>query len=588
MRAAITILVVVASFTAAAAPCLAAQAERPNVIVILTDDQGYGDYGFMGNPVIRTPNLDTLASASAQMKTFYVSPVCSPTRACLMTGRYNYRTRAIDTFIGRAMMDPSEVTIAEALREAGYVTGIFGKWHLGDNYPMRAIDQGFDEALVICGGGIGQPSDPPGGEGKYTDPVLFHNGQRMQAKGYCTDAYFDAAMKWIEGTRKSDRPFFAYIPTNAPHNPLKDIPEDWYRKYKAMDLSPVVVRQRDTKPSEKELDDLARIFAMISNIDDNVGRLMAQLREWKLEDNTIVIFFGDNGPAGRRYVGPLRGTKGQVYEGGIRTPLIVHWPARLKAGHASDYPAAHIDIMPTLLDACGVAVPKGLKLDGMSILPVLDGRATAGPDRTLFIQSQRGDKPVLYHNFMARDREWKLLNASGFGPEQLPGPPKFELYHVTDDPGERKNLAAEHPEIVERLKAQYEAWFKDVSSTRPDNYDPPRIVIGSPHENPVTLTHQDWRHTKGRQWTPDSNGCWWLRVDHDGKYDIRLRFPATETAGKAELSIGDLRPTAEIKSGATEYLFEDLPLARGDVFLQATLTFGDKHHGPHQVDVIAK
>jgi len=458
---------------------------RPNVVLVMTDDHGYGDFGCTGNPVIRTPNVDSLYSDSARMTHFYVSPVCAPTRACLMTGRYNYRTRAIDTYIGRAMMEPQEVTVAEALRDAGYATGIFGKWHLGDCHPMRAMDQGFEEALVIHGGGIAQASDPPGGEGKYTDPILFHNGRAEPQTGYCTDVYFDAALKWMKTCVEGKRPFFAYIPTNAPHDPLNDIPQKLYQQYKTMDLSPVVLTKSGGKPEEKELDRVARIFAMITNIDENVGKLVAGLDRLGVANDTIVIFLTDNGPASRRYVGPFRGTKADVHDGGVRTLLLVRWPARLKAGHTSDRIAAHIDIMPTLLEACGAPAPKGVKLDGRSILPLLEGRQVDWPDRTLFIQTHRGDVPIMYHHFMARNQEWKLVNASGFGREQWSGPPQFELYRIPDDAREEKNLASDHPEIVEQLKKEYEAWFKDVSSTRPNNYAPPRIHLGPSTRTPL-------------------------------------------------------------------------------------------------------
>ena len=208
----------------------------PNVIMILTDDQGFGDLGVHGNPVLRTPSIDAMAARSARFQHFYVSPVCAPTRASLMTGRYHYRTRVVDTWLGRAMMDTDEITIAELLRDAGYATGIFGKWHLGDCYPMRPMDQGFDESLVHLGGGIGQPADPEGGEGKYTDPVLFHNGERVETKGYCTDLYFDAAIEWLRERHGAGKPFFAYIATNAPHGPFHDVPEDLYSAYKQLDL----------------------------------------------------------------------------------------------------------------------------------------------------------------------------------------------------------------------------------------------------------------------------------------------------------------------------------------------------------------
>src|SRR5262245_26202184 len=209
----------------------------PNVILIMTDDQGYGDLGVHGNPIIRTSNIDAMAKKSAVLPSFYVSPVCTPTRASLMTGRYNYRTRAIDTFRGRAMMDASEVTVAELLKTAGYATGIFGKWHLGDCYPMRPIDQGFDMALVHRGGGIGQPSDPPGAEDKYTDPVLFRNGQPEQTQGYCSDVYFREGMTWAEKVSGAGKPFFLYLPTNCPHGPFGDVPPAEYAYYKSQMIS---------------------------------------------------------------------------------------------------------------------------------------------------------------------------------------------------------------------------------------------------------------------------------------------------------------------------------------------------------------
>ncbi|MCA8964119.1 MAG: sulfatase-like hydrolase/transferase, partial [Planctomycetes bacterium] len=203
---------------------------HPNVIVIMTDDQGMGDLGCLGNPVLETPNIDRLAEQSARLANFYVSPVCTPTRASLMTGRYAYRTRAIDTYIGRAMMDPDEVTMAEVLHDAGYRTGIFGKWHLGDCYPMRACDQGFDQALVLRGGGLAQPSEPRENNGRYTDAILFRNGKQVQTKGYCTDVFFDAAIEFVRDNK--NQPFFLYVPTNTPHTPLADVPRTLYEKYR--------------------------------------------------------------------------------------------------------------------------------------------------------------------------------------------------------------------------------------------------------------------------------------------------------------------------------------------------------------------
>ena len=560
----------------------AAAADRPNVVLIMTDDQGIGDFGVNGNPVIRTPNIDALAGRSASLSTFYVQPVCSPTRACLMTGRYNYRTRCIDTYLGRSLMDTEEVTVAELLHQAGYATGIFGKWHLGDNYPLRPIDQGFDEALVHRGGGLAQPSEPLENERRYTDAILFHNGKQVQSKGYCTDVYFDAALDFIDDSHEAGKSFFAYIPTNAPHGPFHDVPEKLLKEYQQANMEQLIVGKRAGKRAAGEVDQLARIAAMITNIDQNVGRLQAKLEKLGLAENTVVIVMVDNGPNTQRYVGELRGRKGEVHDGGIRSPFWVQWPARLKAGTTSSDPGAHIDVLPTILDACQVPVPDDLQLDGRSLLPLLEGKLQQLPERYFVVQSHRGDQPVRYNHFMIRDRQYKLLHPSGFGTESLTGEPKFELYDLLADPGEKQNLIAEKPQVAARLKQAYDKWFDDVSSTRPDNYAPPRIAIGTEHENPTVLTRQDWR---GGTWAADSIGHWLLDAKTGGKYDIRLVMNPSRQDETAELRIGPHRLTAKVAAGDKECLFEDVDLKQGELKLEAVLTAGDKHRGVYQVEV---
>ncbi|MBC8876059.1 MAG: arylsulfatase [Planctomycetes bacterium] len=569
---------------------VAADAARPNVVLIMTDDQGYGDLGATGNPVIKTPNIDAMARRSATMETFYVSPVCAPTRACLMTGRYNYRTRCIDTYIGRAMMDPDEVTVAEILREAGYATGIFGKWHLGDCYPMRPMDQGFETSLVHRGGGIGQPSDPPGGEGKYTNPILFRNGKQEQMEGYCTDVYYENAIEFIKTSKKEERPFFVYLPDNCPHGPFGDVPQDEYESYKKMNLDNDQFPQDQGHPLPKQADadKRARIFAMITNVDKNVGRLFASLESLGLTENTIVIFMVDNGPNGRRYVAGMRGNKSHVHEGGIRSPFFMHWPAQLKAGTACATPSAHIDVLPTLLDACNVARPDGLELDGRSMLLELKGAKVKRRSRTIYIQSHRGDHPVLYHNFAARNEMWKLVHPSGFGRESFSGEPKLELYNMLSDPLEMNNVADQHSDVVARMKGDYEAWFRDVSSTRPDNYAPPRIHVGTPHENPTVLTRQDWRHTQGRPWQRDSAGHWLLYVASSGTYDIRCRFDPSDPEGEAVLKVEDSEHKLALPAGASTCLFEGIKLKEGNLRLEVVMTHAGKRRGIHQADVIRR
>ncbi|MDA2929653.1 arylsulfatase [Acidobacteria bacterium AH-259-O06] len=556
--------------------------ERPNVILVMTDDQGYGDFGFMGNPVIKTPNLDAMSERSAMMERFYVSPVCAPTRANLMTGRYNYRTRVIDTYIGRAMMEPEEVTMAELLGDAGYGTGIFGKWHLGDSYPLRPQDQGFQEVLVHRGGGIGQPSDPPGGEGKYTDPILFHNGEKKQMNGYCTDIYFDAAMDFLDKNQQAGKPSFIYLPTNAPHGPFHDVPEDLYKAYMETDLRQVMVGEATDEQYEKFRDQTARKFAMIENVDQNMGRLFERLKANGAYENTLVMFLVDNGPAAVRYVRELRGAKGGVNEGGIRTPFLAHWPAQLTAGVTSDRVAAHYDVLPTVLEATGTAKPADLQLDGRSFFPLLKGQEVSWPDRTIYVQWHRGDVPVRYRKFAAVEQQYKLLHPD-FNSETPPAEPAFELYDLQDDPGEKNNLAVTKPEIVARMQGEYDAWFDNVGSTRPDNYAPPRIQIGTPHEELTVLTRQDWRMVHGENWSKGALGNWLVRFAAAGNYDMRILFKPAAAAGKLDVKIGGYEKSVPVRTGDTEITLSAATLEAGDTEVNAALTLAGKTEGVHQV-----
>ncbi len=551
---------------------LSLSAAPPNVILIMTDDQGYGDFGIHGNELINTPHLDQFARESATLSDFYVSPVCSPTRANLMTGRYNYRTGVVDTFKGRSMMHASEYTIAEALADAGYATGIFGKWHLGDNYPLRASDQGFQESYVHRGGGLGQPSEPIENQRRYTNPILFHNDQQIETRGYCTDLYFEAAARFINHAVDEEKPFFAYIATNAPHSPFHDVPEALYQKYRAMDLSPIMRNKADDQ------DTVARIFAMIENVDTNIGILLDQLDRRDVARDTIVIYLNDNGPNGDRFTGPFRGQKNNVFEGGIRSPLWVRWPARLAAGTVSDRVAAHYDIMPTILGATGVAVPADLELDGRSLLPLLEGKSLDWPDRDIIVQAHRGDYPYPLHNFAMRSQDWKLLRHSGFQNEQPDHNVPFELYDMTVDQGESNNLSEERPAIANEMMKRYMTWFSDVSKTRRNNYAPPRMHLGNSLNQQLTLSSQN-RRAVGDDYE------WHIATDAPGEYQIELEWAEPNRRKEIVLSIGEHEVVAEIAEGTMLYKTEALILPVGPHNLKMSVTPNKRNDPPYFVHV---
>ena len=553
----------------------AADIARPNIVVIMPDDQGYGDHGVTGNTVIRTPNIDALARESASMSDFYVCPVCSPTRASLMTGRYHYRTRVVDTFKGRSMMEPEEVTVAEVLQDAGYATGIFGKWHLGDNYPLRPDDQGFDESYIHRGGGLAQPSEPIENNRRYTNPILFENGKQIETEGYCTDLYFDAAIRFIDRCKQEGKPFFVYLPTNAPHGPYHDVPTELYEYYKTVDLKSIMVGKKGN------VDQLARIAAMIENVDQNIGRMDEHLKEQGLFDNTMVVYLVDNGPNSMRFAGPFRGMKTTVHEGGIRSPFFVRWPGRLLPGTVSDRIAAHIDLLPTLADAAGASVPARANVDGRSLLPLLEGKNPDWPDRHLVLQVHRGDEPVRYHHMAVRNQRWKLVHPSGFGKEEMPEGVPFELYDMASDQGEKVNLAESKPEKLEAMLKSYDAWFDDVSSTRTDNYAPPRMVIGSDNELVSALTLQDWRVSDSQGW--GVSGVWLVNVERPAKFDAELVYSQPVGPMELSLSIGSVTRKATLKEGQTRLVISGISVPQGDAEVQVRSSVNGRKGDPYHV-----
>lgn len=529
--------------SSSALPLAAAPSRKPNVIVVISDDQGYGDLSLHGNPHLKTPNLDRIGTEGVQFTQFHSSPVCSPTRACLMTGRYNYRTGVIDTYIGRSMMDPKEQTMAQMFRTAGYRTGHFGKWHLGDHYPMRSIDKGFEEAVYLFGGGIGQPSDPPGGE-SYFNPLLQHNGTAKRYEGYVTDVIFDRLLGYIEKNRR--QPFFTYVATNAPHTPL-EIAEKW--------VSPF---------GGKGLDETTqKVYGMCANLDWNVGRLLESLKKHDLERDTIVLFMTDNGPQHKRYNAGMRGLKGSVYQGGIRVPCFVRWPGRIQAGATVARPAAHIDVLPTLAAMAGIARPKGVAVDGTSLWPQIRNSRRKWEERTLFLQWHRGDEPELFKNCAARANRFKLVDGK-------------ELYDLKADPEEKNDIASKEPDAVARMRRDTEAWFRNVSGTR--GYAPVRIPVGTAKENPVMLSQQDWRGPRAI-WGPKAQGHWEIDIASAGTYDVSLLMTPTAAASEVTVRIANLERTAKVASGATELRFDQLTLPAGPARLEAVVESGGETKG---------
>ena len=538
----------------------AGKGRRPNVVLVMTDDQGYGDLGCHGNAVIRTPNLDWLYTESIRLTDFHVDPTCSPTRSALMTGRYSTRTGVWHTIMGRSLLCKGEVTMADVFTANGYQTGIFGKWHLGDNYPFRPQDRGFGEALNHGGGGVGQGPDYWGND--YFDDTYLHNGAFKKFSGYCTDVWFDGAMNFIEANK--DRPFFCYLATNAPHSPYL-VAEKYEKMYEG----------KANVPN-------AAFYGMITNIDENIGRLLKKLKAMGLENDTILIFMTDNGTAAgfRGDIGynvGMRGIKGSEYDGGHRVPCFVRWPGGgLQGGRDVDRLTAHIDLLPTLIKLCGLKGPRGVKFDGVSLAPLLKSKNIREFERTLFVHSQRIEYPEKWRKSAVMTNWWRLVNGN-------------ELYDIKADPGQKNDIGDKHPDVVEKLRKAYERWWADLSKGF-DEYC--ETIIGSDRENPVRLMSHDW-HTTNVPWIQgairngtQANGFWAVEVERDGMYEFSLRrwpvevdipITAAVEGGKAinisqaRLKIADVDVSKPVLTDAHEVTFR-VQLKGGKTRLQTWFT----------------
>jgi arylsulfatase len=508
--------------------------EAPNVIIIITDDQGYGDLGFTGNPHVKTPNIDAFANESVRFNNFYVSPVCAPTRASLMTGRYSLRTGIRDTYNGGAIMASNEVTIAEMLKQAEYKTGIFGKWHLGDNYPSRPMDQGFDESFIHLSGGMGQVGDFTTyfkGDKSYYDPVLWHNGQQEAYEGYCSDIFANKAIAFIEENHQ--KPFFCYLSFNAPHTPLQ-VPDKYYQMYS--DIDPSSGFDSDTRPfvkmSEKDKEDARKVYAMVTNIDDNVGRLLQKLEDLKIADNTLVIFMTDNGPQQLRYVAGMRGRKGSVYKGGVRVPFYMRYPARWKGNRDIEVTAAHIDVLPTLSEICGVKIPENRKIDGKNLAPLLRKEKVDWEERPLFFYWTRR-YPELYQNMALQKGAYKLVAHVDYDSPV----DDFEFFNIQDDPYEQHNLVQKRREKAISLKTEMDLRYNELIQSS-NLMNPPRIQVGSDNENPVFLNRNDAGGERGIWAQEEVYGKWRVSIN-EAYYNIKFRFvKPVPKGGKLYLETG--------------------------------------------------
>jgi arylsulfatase A-like enzyme len=495
--------------------------DRPNVVFVLTDDQGYGDLACHGNPIIRTPNLDRMHDESVRLHDYHVGPTCAPTRAGLMTGHYANSTGVWHTVGGRSLLRRNEISAADFFARAGYATGIFGKWHLGDNYPFRPQDRGFQEIVTFGGGGVGTTPDYWGND--YFDDTYWTHRDGIDGyvpyRGYCTDVWFDEALRFIE--RHRDEPFFCYLSPNAPHMPWL-VPPEYSDPYVA------------STPHR----DRANFYGMITKIDEDFGILRDRLAEWGLAESTILIFSTDNGTVGidldehdfvvNGHNAGMRGGKGSEYDGGHRVPFFIHWPGGgLTEGRDIDVVTANVDVVPTLIDLCGLGDWREHDFDGRSLASLIQGTHATWEDRAVVTDSQRVVDPIKWRQSAVMTDRWRLVNGSA-------------LYEIDRDPEQRTDVAADHPAVVAELRQAYEAWWLRVS-TRFDEEIP--IVVGDPDSRHVLLTTHEWRGDEWHlAWSQNQiregvicNGYWELEIADAGTFRFELRrWPREEDRALTE------------------------------------------------------
>jgi arylsulfatase A-like enzyme len=515
-------LVLVAVFAASSAVMSAA--ERPNVVIFLADDSGWGDYSISGNTQLRTPNIDSIARAGATLDRFYVCAVCSPTRAEFLTGRYHPRTGVRGVSTGQERLNTDEKTLADAFKTAGYATGTFGKWHNGSQWPYHPNARGFDEYYGFTSGHWGE----------YFDPPLEHNGQPVRGKGYVADDFTSRAIEFIEKNR--EKPFLCYVPFNTPHSPWA-VPDEYWQRFKNQPIT-----QRATDASKEQLDQTRCALAMMENLDDNVGRVLKRLDELKLADNTIVIYFSDNGPNGHRWTGGMKGTKGTVEEGGVRSVFFLRWLAGgIKAGTVVKEIAGAIDLLPTLTAMTGVKRLGDKPIDGRDLSPLLRGQSEAWRERMIF-SHQNG-------NVSARSQQYRLDNRGA-------------LFDMLADPGQTKNIASDQPAIAAQMTKAVADWRAEVLPTSKEDRPYPVGFAEFPR-TPLPardgLPHGGIKRSAAApncsyfvNWTSlDDKMTWDIDVNTTGDYDVEILYtcPVTDAGSTIELEFNGRKLSGPVTPG---------------------------------------
>lgn len=505
-----------------------APAQAPNILLILTDDQGWWDVGVHGNQTIETPVMDQLSRDGVSFNRFYVEPVCSPTRAGLMTGRYFLRTGVYNTRFGGDTLGAGEITLPELLKAAGYRTALFGKWHLGSYARFQPNSRGFDEFLGFLHGHTERYDYPD---------ALMHNREKVAARGYITDILTDAAIQFV--TTHRAEPFFCYLAYNVPHSPY--IAGDAHDQQEPWDK---LIQKYLAKGAPMKS---ARIYAMIERCDQDIGRLLKTIDDLQLREKTIVLFMSDNGGVHTHFKAGLKGAKASVWEGGVRAPLFVRWPGHFPAGAKLDAIASHVDLLPTLCELAGARPPADRPLDGRSLAPLLRTGQGESPHQYVYHQWDR-NFPNPTNNWAIGGQRYKLANG--------------QLFDLANDPGETKNIAKQQPELAQQLQAEYLRWFKEVTAGQ--TYEPAPIELGRAEENPVeiqaswakldgtntqyTFAAYDWDTLSGWK-SPADKARWRIDVTRPGNYEITVSYSARpQSAGSTfRVALGgkELQGTAE-------------------------------------------